>query len=214
MVTLDDKFAHFSQSVLGKARQNYEDQISDIEQKNQLKLEQFRLEIEEKAGELKAKTARQAQYEKKMKISKAQMSRKRRIMMTKDELMERLMHRVRLELAAYVGTEAYQRYLTMTLREYGPDLRQMTGIVLKMQDRDRAQNGAAMEAEIAEVAPGLKGKIRYESLPDTYIGGIILLNEQQTVRFDLTLDALLEERRGVIGELLHETFDKAGMNDE
>lgn len=214
MVTLDDKFAHFSQSVLGKARQNYEEQVREIEQKNQIQLDQFKLEIEEKAGELKAKTVNQAQYDKKMKISKAQMSRKRKIMMTKDELMERLMHRVRQELETYVQTEAYQQYLRNVLREYSADLQQMSGLVLRIRDKDLAQHRTVLEKEIGSIAPALQGRIQFESLPDTFIGGIILLNDQQTVRFDLTLDALLEERRGAIGELLHETFDKAGMNDE
>lgn len=214
MVTLDDKFAHFSKSVLEKARQTCEDHLRIVDGKNEEALRAFKAEVEEKAAELKAKSLHQAQYEKKMIISRAQLTRKRQVMALKDELMEKLMHRIRLELEAFVGTSDYGEYLKKGLMQYQKTFLEMDGLVLKLRDEDRVRFQGELESTIEALAPSLRGNIQYESLPDEMIGGMVLLNDKQTIRFDLTLQTLLEDRRGAIGEMLHETFDKAGMSNE
>lgn len=214
MVTLDDKFAHFSKSVIGKAEQDFQAQLAAIDQKHQQLLDRFKTEIEEKAAELKAKTLHQALYEKKMKLSRAQLTRKRRIITAKEEMMERLMHRVRQELEAFVASEAYLPFLEGMVRRAAPVLQQMEGLVLRLRPQDQERCGAALISTVNAVAPGLWQGVRFEDLPEASIGGMMLLNDQRTVRFDLTLQTLLEDQRGMVGELLHDTFDKAGMNDE
>jgi vacuolar-type H+-ATPase subunit E/Vma4 len=90
----------------------------------------------------------------------------------------------------------------------------MDGLVLRLRDEDRDRFQGELESTIEALAPSLRGNIQYESLPGEMIGGMVLLNDKQTIRFDLTLQTLLEDRRGAIGEMLHETFDKAGMSNE
>lgn len=210
MVTLDDKFERFSRSVMDKAEHSYEQQLASIEQKNAALLEGFKTEIEAKAAELRAKTLNQAQYEKRMKISRAHLGRKRQVMMLKDELMETLILRVRRELEVFVQSDAYLLFLKNVLERSAADIAQMDGLILCIRDVDRQRYGAELE----KMASDQPKAISYESLPDVDLGGMILLNEKRTIRFDFTLRTMLEDQRGLIGEALHETFDKAGMKDE
>ena len=214
MVTLDDKFERFSQSVMEKAERSFEEQFAAIEQKNAALLESYKAEVEAKAAELRAKTLNQAQYEKRMKISRAHLGRKRQIMMVKDELMEALMLRVGKELEGFLESDAYLPFLKSILAKAAAEIAHMEGLVLRIRDTDRERYGAELEAELAEINGGQPKTLAYENLPDMHLGGMILLNEKRTIRFDFTLRTMLEDQRGAIGEALHETFDKAGMKDE
>lgn len=214
MVTLDDKFERFSQSVMEKAEHSYELQLAAIDEKNAALLAGFKAEIEEKASELRTKGLNQALYEKRMKISRAHLGRKRQIMMVKDELMEALMLRVRKELEGFVESDGYLPFLKGLLKRAAADIMQMNGLILCIRDVDRQRYAEALETALTEIAGGEPMAIVYESLPEMHLGGMILLNEKRTIRFDFTLRTMLEDQRGSIGEALHETFDKAGMKDE
>ncbi|TLM98099.1 hypothetical protein FDZ71_17585, partial [bacterium] len=107
MVTLDDKFSSFSKLVLDKATHKFEEQVRLMDQKNQDQLQQFKEELEAKSKEMKSKAQQQAQHEKKLVLSKAQLDRKRKIMTLKDELMEALVQKVRTELEAFAGSPQY-----------------------------------------------------------------------------------------------------------
>lgn len=214
MVSLDEKFVHFSQSVLGKAQQTYENQLNAIEEKNKVLLEQFRAEIEEKALEMKEKTVNQASYEKKMKIARAKLGKKRRVMGLKDELMESLVQQVRGELELFSKSEAYWPFLKDLLAKCPSEVKEMDTLIICLREHDQEDFRSKIEPDLLEAASGRLRDIHYEPLPPEAIGGMIVFNGEKTVRFDLTLQSLLEDQKGVIGELLHEIFDKAGMSDE
>jgi vacuolar-type H+-ATPase subunit E/Vma4 len=87
-------------------------------------------------------------------------------------------------------------------------------LVIRLRPQDQERCGETLLSAVNAVAPGLWQGVSFENLPEDSIGGMMLLNDQRTIRFDLTLQTLLEDQRGTVGELLHDTFDKAGMNDE
>lgn len=214
MVTLDDKFRHFSTSVLDKAQKAYEDQVRAIDERNGRALDAFKAEIDEKAAEMRDKILRQGLYEKKMRIARAKMTRKRRLMLQKDELMEELIHQVREELTAFAQTPEYGAFVEALIGRFLPEIRRMDGLSLAVRDEDRQLFKERIEPYLRSAAPKLSEDIQYAPLPPDAIGGLLLFNSGQTVRYDLTFRTMLEDRRSTIGEKLHEIFNKAGMTDE
>jgi len=214
MITLDHKFQFFSQSVLSKAQAGYEEQLQAMEARNRQQLEAFKAEVEEKALEIRDKITRQGLYEKKMRIARAQMDRKRRLMLKKDELMETLIHQVRLRLEAFAAQEEYGDFVEKLLLHFTAELQRMDGLFLMIREQDRVLFKERIEPAVRRAVGELPAGIRYGELPEDAIGGLLLFNDRQTIRYDLTLRALLEDQRSAIGEQLHEIFDKAGMADE
>lgn len=214
MVTLEDKFAHFSKLVLGKAQSKYEEQLREVDKKNQEYLEQFKKELEVRAKDMKSKALQQGTHEKKLRVSRAQLDRKRKIMVVKDELMETLMLKIQEELIQYTRTEGYAEFIKERVKEFDKNLEEFDGVVVQMKQSDVDAYGSWVREYLEKQFPGLNGHIAFENLSPDYIGGIVLFNEQKTIRYDATVKALLEDWRERVGELLHDTFDKAGMNNE
>lgn len=213
MVTLDDKFSSFSQLVLGKATHTFEEQVRLMDQRNQEQLEHFKLDMENKSKELKSKAQQQAQHEKKLLISKAQLDRKRKVMMLKDELMESLVQKVRQQLELFSETSQYVEAINERLDIFRDGLQEIDSAVLQLSPRDLERHQAEIQARIESEFPHLKGNIVFEALSPEYIGGFILFNGARSIRYDATLKALLEDWMDRIGEMLHDTLNKAGMKN-
>lgn len=214
MVTLDDKFASFSKLVLGKAEQNFEEKVQEIDRRNQEALEVLRTELESRAVGLKSKAQQQAIHDKKLRISKAHLDRKRRVMNLKDELMGTLMQKVRDQLESYTESTEYVAFMSERFVHFRKGFSELDSIVIQVKEEDLAVHGAIIQQRIDEEFPHLKGKAIFEPLASEYIGGFILFNGARTVRYDATLRALMEDWRERIGEMLHDTLNKAGINNE
>lgn len=213
MVTLDDKFSSFSKLVLDKANHTFEEQVHLMDLKNQEQLEQFKNDLENKSKELKSKTQQQAQHEKKLLVSKAQLERKRKVMTLKDELMENLVQKVRQELDTFSASPQYVSAINDRLELFREGLMEIDSAVVQLSAKDLTLHQAEIKARIESEFPHLQGHIEFEPLAPEYIGGFILFNGSRTIRYDATLKALLEDWMDRIGEMLHDTLNKVGMNN-
>ncbi len=213
MVTLDDKFSSFSKLVLDKAANAFEEQVRHMDQKNRENLEHFKEDLENKAKEMKGKSQQQAQHEKKLIISKAQLERKRRVMTMKDELMDTLVQKIRNELEVFSESPQYVESIFQKLKLFSKGFEEMDSVIVQLSDKDLAQHQETVKARIESEFPHICGHIVFEPLAPEYIGGFILFNGARTVRYDSTLKALLEDWLDRVGEMLHETLNKAGMNN-
>lgn len=213
MVTLDDKFSSFSKLVLDKATNAFEEQVRQMDQKNHENLEQFKTDLESKAREMKVKSQQQALHEKKLIVSKAQLERKRKVMTMKDELMDTLVQGVRQELETFLESPTYMEAVLARLDGFSKDFNEMDSVIVQLRDKDLAQYREPLQTRIESDFPHIRGHIAFEPLDPEYIGGFILFNGTRTVRYDSTLKALLEDWMDRIGEMLHDTLNKAGMNN-
>lgn len=213
MVTLDDKFSSFSKLVLDKSASAFEEQVRHMDQKNRENLEQFKNDLENKAREMKAKSHQQAQHEKKLLLSKAHLERKRKVMTVKDELMDTLVQKIRKELEVFSESPQYMEAVFQRLKLFGKGFSEMDSVIVQLSDKDLAKHQDQIKAQIELEFPHICGHILFEPLAPEYIGGFILFNGTRTVRYDSTLKALLEDWMDRIGEMLHETLNKAGMNN-
>lgn len=213
MVTLDDKFSSFSKMILGKAKNEFEEHVRLMDQKNRQYLEQFQKDMENKAKELKSKAHQHAQHEKKLLISKAKLEKKRRVMALKDELMEDMVQRIRQELEKFSESEEYVSVINARLDLFKEGFKELDSAVIQLSAKDMLRNKEAIRTRIESGFPHIKGHLEFEPLEQEYIGGFILLNGARTVRYDATLKALLEDWMDRIGEMLHDTLNKAGMNN-
>ncbi len=213
MVTLDDKFSSFSKLVLDKATNTFEEQIRLMEQRNKEQMEQFKVDLENKSKEMKSKAQHQAQHEKKLLLSKVHLERKRKVMTLKDELMDVLIQKVRQELQSFSESPEYGAAISDRLELFKDGFKDLDSAIIQLSERDLTHHKAAIQAQIEAEYPRIKGNITFETLSPEYIGGFILFNGSRTVRYDATLKALLEDWMDRIGEMLHDTLNKAGMNN-
>lgn len=213
MVTLDDKFSSFSKLVLDKATNAFEEQVRQMDLKNKEHLELFKADLENKAKEMKVKTLQQAQHEKKLLLSKAQLERKRKVMTMKDELMQTLVQKIRLELEGFSDSPQYTENMLERLKHFKNGFNELDSVIIQLRDKDLTKQQDAIRAELESEFPHLRGHIGFEPMAPEYIGGFILFNGARTVRYDSTLKALLEDWMDRVGEILHETLNKAGMNN-
>jgi len=146
-------------------------------------------------------------------ISKAQLERKRRVMMLKDELMESLVQKVRQQLELFSESSEYIAAINDRLDIFREGLREIDAAIIQLSPRDIDRHQAEIQARIESEFPHLKGHIAFEALSPEYIGGFILFNGTRTIRYDATLKALLEDWMDRIGEMLHDTLNKAGMKN-
>lgn len=213
MVTLDDKFSSFSKMVLDKAANTFEEHVRLIDQKNQQYIEDLKKELENKALDLKSKGRQQAQREKKLLISSAKLEQKRRVMKLKDEQMEALIQKIRHELELHTETPEYVLAINAKLELFQGKFKDLDSAVIQLSEKDLASHQKAIQTKLETAFPHLQGNLEFEPLAPEYIGGFILFNGARTVRYDATLKALLEDWMDRIGEMLHDTLNKAGMSN-
>lgn len=209
MVTIEEKLRLFSKLVYQDIIYESEEKIKEIEAKNNILVEEYKKELEEKAKKVIQNMDLKIEQKKNEMISKANMEAKQKLLSKKQELLELLIEEQKSKAKAFVNTREYDLYFKNNFEEILNELKAFKGIRIEVLPQDREKFHTFIEKSMEDRGISTD-KICYVEGNKTMIGGMIVSNEEGSIRYDASIASLLEDKRPFIMKRMYEELEKVG----
>jgi len=208
MVTIEQKLLLFSKLLNQSMDKKYNEDLKKLDTEYESLLNKNKEATDSEALEIEEKAKKQAEMLKTEQISKTKVLVKKEIMNVKEHYFKIFMDNLKNKLIDFTETENYKSYLEkiisklnlelIKLNKYYTDLK----IYLNLDDYNKYN-----EFIKQEIDKEIKNKnITFKILNDV-MGGIIAEIPEHNIRFNLTLDAVLEESESYIMQTLFEALE-------
>jgi vacuolar-type H+-ATPase subunit E/Vma4 len=209
IITVEDKLELFRKAVLEKVEKEYEEKLNILEGKNAATVEEYEVTVIQKSKDYVKALTDQADYERRMLISKAKGKVRTSLMQKRQGIVEELIDLVRSEASKYTKTAEYEKYLKGAVASSSSELKRFKKIIIALDKNDFDNAKAILEKELAGAGFG-KESFQFEVADEEIIGGVKFYNEGKSIRIDESFASLIEENSKLIGQYVYDMISEAG----
>ncbi|HHY90904.1 MAG TPA: hypothetical protein GX503_04490 [Clostridiales bacterium] len=213
MVTIEEKLGVFTKMVLGKAQQEFNDKLQEIEKQNQETIEAYRQDLKKREEKIINEFDKKGLLERNKRISKAKLNGKKQVLAKQQELVERHIKNLRQMAIAFTESESYESFLKKLLAEIFSYFKNEDAVGLFLTERDIERYSALILAQGKEFG-FKKDQISIQAGDPGMIGGVQGIDQKKSFRIDLSMYTMIEQYRKQIGQKLYTVLKEAGGIDE
>lgn len=209
MVTIEQKLTLFSKLLNQDIKEEIDKKLNDLEKEYEKRIAENKFATDKEATEIVEQARKRAEIRKVELISKGKLSRKKEMMMIKEQLIERFMVALEEKVKVFTTSEEYKVYLQKViqglkdLKEYENDL------MVYLTKSDYENNKDFIQEALVKV--GLKHeKLSFEVATEDILGGLVIKDPVLSTRMDESIRALLDEEKGQIIEKISLTVGRVG----
>lgn len=213
IITIEDKLELFRKVVLEKVEKEFEEKLGALEKQNVTKIEEFEVMIQQKSKDYVKGLVDQADYERKMVLSKAKAKVRTMVLQKRQGIVENLLELIKQEAKEFTKTAAYEAYLVDSFKVNIDELKRFkkTIVALDVENFDRAKS--ILEKEFID-AGFAKEVYVFEAANEELIGGVKFYNDNKTIRIDESFGSLIQENTKSIGQYVYDMISEAGESNE
>lgn len=213
IITVDDKLELFRKTVLEKVEKEYEEKLKTLDSRNVETVEEYEVMIVQKSKEYIKSLTDQADYERRMLISKTKGKVRTTLMQKRQGIIEALIELVRDESVKYTLTAEYEAYLKGAVKSSYSELKRFKKIIVALDKADFNRAKAILENELLAAGFG-QGDFIFEVSDEEILGGVKFYNEKKSIRIDESFASLIGENRKLIGQYVYDMISEAGDINE
>lgn len=213
IITVEDKLEVFRKTVLEKAEKEYEEKLKSLEARNITTAEEYEVEIVQKSSDYIKSLEEQADYEKRMLISKAKGKVRADLMQKRQAIVEELVDLVKAEAVKYTADAGYEAYLKASVASSLAELKRFNKIIVSVDKNDMDNAKKILAKEL--VANGIsESSFDFEVSDEEILGGVKFYNDKKSIRIDESFATLIEDNRKLIGQYVYDMISEAGDMNE
>lgn len=209
MVTIEEKLSLFSKLVYQDILNESEKKIKAIEEKNAILIEGYKKELVEKSRKIISDMDRKIEQKKSEMLSKAKMEAKQKLLAKKQELLERLIEDQKNKAKEFTHTTEYAVFFKKNFEAILNELTDVRGLRIEILERDREAFQNYIEKAIMDKGFSPEQMI-YTEGSKSMIGGVIVSNTEETIRYDASISSLLKDKKDYIMERMYKELEKVG----
>jgi len=213
MVTIEQKLLLFSKLLHQSMDKKFADELEEIEKQYKYKLEKNKEEVDKEVEAIEGNARKKVESGNIESISKAKINVKKESMAVKEKYFNILKEHLRDMLRNFVDQEKYKQYLLNLLVKLNEEMSNFESddliIYLTKKDNDRYGSLIKMELESKYNC----SNITFKTINDSIIGGIIAEYPDKNLRFNMTIESVLEENELYIMQTLFESLEAGEYND-
>lgn len=208
MVTIEQKLSLFSKLLQQDISGEMSELMGQLEKEYEAKVKEHKQGVDLKAEEIIERAQKRAESKKVEYLSKAHMQTKREYMKAKEKQVNRFMAALSKQVEAYVVTDAYEAYLEKIVVSC-KDLNQESALVVYMTPKDLANHQVHVRKSFEKLGV-LADQLIFREKDAAMMGGLIIENEQRTMRIDLSIASRIREQKEMIIRRIFEALGEVG----
>lgn len=212
MVTIEQKLLLFSKLLNQSMDKKFEEELKELGNQYREKIQKNKDAVDNEVRSIEEKAKIGTETMRTQSLSKSRVSYKKEIMSLNEKYYKVFISKLRERLNSFVKSDKYQDYLSniiFKLNEELFDSNEMDNIIIYLVKSDYDKYGEFIKQEISKKQN--KTNIMFKTL-NTIIGGLIVENPENNFKFDLTIDAVLEDNKGYIMQTLFQALEAGGYN--
>ncbi len=136
--------------------------------------------------------------------SRAQIKKREQILRHKNGIMNAIIDDIRKKLSDFVGSEEYVGFIDARIEELLPEISDVKHLEISFL-KDRFDEDKEL---FYELFSELDAEITLSKFTREKIGGLIVVDKDHEILYDLSLDAVLDSNIDEIGMTIYEEFDR------
>ena len=209
MVTIEQKLSLFSKLLHRTMTEKFTEDMEALKKEYEVKIHKNKEAVDKETEEILYKSLKKAETEKTELVSRARIGMKRKYMSVKDKYCSILMSHIKAEIDKFIQSERYEAYL-VTLARQLLEQEQLSGrMIIYMKGCDLEKYGETIRQELLK---NRQWELSFQAGDDNMIGGLIAEDPVGHIRLDLSVEALLEDNRPYIMQVLFQAIE-AGEAD-
>lgn len=193
MITIEEKLNLFTKLVHEKVEKENREVIVRFENEYGELLNNKRVEFQKIAEELEKNSKEKIEKEKRQRISKAHIQGRKTVLERKNKIYKRAVEDILSYIEIYRNNRSYKEFIIKSIeRVLKNNNIELLSITLTKKDFD------ILEADIRKVV-GTSAEILID---DSIVGGVVIIDKVNNIKYDMSLNNIVEEKSEMIGEKL------------
>ena len=208
MVTIEQKLVLFSKLLNQSMNLKYEEELNRLEKDFQLKIQKAKEKVDKLAQETEDRAAKKAELRYAESSSKSKIAMKRDIMSVKEKYFDMFMNSLRIKLRDFVQSKEYKTYLYKNILKLNNELKEYdkSDLIICLSTKDLNEYGDYIKSEISR-----HHEVTLKTVDIT--GGFVALVPSKNIKFDFSIDSVLEDNKTFIMQTLLEALKAGEYND-
>ncbi len=207
MVTIEQKLLLFSKLLNQTMDKNFNEELKKLDQQYEVLLKKNKEAVDNEVFEIEEKTKKQAEMKLVEQKSKTKVLLKKEIMNVKEKYFKIFMENFKNKLRDYTLTDDYKIYLFKSIKSLNEELlhfnKEFNELIICLNLKDYNKYSSFLKEELQKEICGKN--ITFKTME--FLGGIILQIPEHNLRFDTTIDSVLEENETYIMQTLFEALE-------
>ena len=209
MVTIEQKLSLFSKLLHRTMTEKFTEEMEALKKEYDEKICMSNEAVDREAAETVNKAVKKAEAERVELLSRARISMKRESMAVKDKYCGILMSHLKDEIEKFILSDRYEAYLINLVNELLGEKQLSDNLIIYMKSGDMAKYGDVVKQELLK---NRKWNIAFSEIGDYIIGGLIAEDPVGHIRVNLSVEALLEDNRTYIMQVLFQAIEAGEAN--
>lgn len=208
MVTIEQKLELFNKLLNQSMNLKYQEELDRLEKDIQSKVQISKDMIDKQAQEIEDRATKRAESKYAENISKSKVVMKRDIMSLKEKYFDILMNSLKIRLQDFVRSNEYKTYLYKNISKLNNELNKYDklDLIIHLSQLDFNKYGDYITKEISK-----KHSISLRTID--IIGGFIAEIPSKSIKFDLSINSVLDDNKTFIMQTLFGSLKAGEFND-
>jgi|GEM_PF-4810405 len=211
MDSIDEKVDFFKKIVLDRIEKDYEELENSLENSFQSEIKKYKIEAKEKSENFIKQFVAKAKDEKERKILEARRVKKERILEVKNKLIEEIYQSVSKKAVSFIGTDEYYQLFNQLVARSKNELQDFESFKILLGEKDYENKETIKEIITNQLNKKPSEFIKSE---EDFNGGLIILNEDETTKLDLSFKSIILRNKFFIGNEVQRLLEENGDSNE
>lgn len=211
MVTIEQKISLFQKLLHRYMTEKFVEDLEALKKEYNEKFQKNKAITDKKSEDILNRSLKKARAEKVELLSKARIELKRETMSVKEKCFDTFMDRLKKEMENFVQSDRYEAYLLSLVKEISAQEQLSGRLVIYLTARDIGKYGDIIKRELTE---SRQREVSFKTAESNITGGLLAEAPDSCVRVNLFVDALLEDNKPHIMQVLFQALETGEENGE
>ena len=212
MITIEEKLNVFTKLVLGHVQVEYEEKYNEINRQNNAIIEEHKQKLVQKKERIIEEYILKGKNERNRLISQGTIERKRKILSRKQQFIEKIVEELYDMALEFCNSQEYEGFMVRILEDILERFSEEKAIRIFVNDRD-LKKFSQLFMKLIEKRSFSQDSIYIATSKDEIVGGLVVYNEDMTLKVDSSINTIIEGHRWKIGQRIYEALQESGDLD-
>lgn len=210
MITIEEKIKLFYKLLNQSMDVHFTEDLKEMEDSYKFKLEKLKNNVDKEAKEIEEKALKRAEIKRAESISKSKVIIKKDIMALKEKYYFTFMDKFKSVLKEFVNSNEYKTYLSNIISKLSDGINTYgnSDVVIYVTNNDKEKYSDFIKSEINKK---ITNNIIFKTT-ENIIGGLVAELTEKNIKIDMSIDAVLEDKKTYIMQTIFETLEAGDYN--
>jgi len=211
MDSIDEKVDFFKKIVLDRIGKDYEELQNSLENSFQSEIAEYKIEAKQKSDNFIEQFVDKAKDEKERKVLETRRIKKDKILEVKNKLIDEIYQSVSKKAVIFIGTDEYYQLISQLIAQGKKELQDFESFKIILGESDYKNKEKINKIIIDQLD---RKPLEFLKSEEDFDGGLIILNEDETIKLDLSLKSIILRNKFFIGNEVQRLLEENGDSNE